>query len=149
MPFLSNDFDISAFSLSEIIAKSFQSSVLGCLIYIASAFLYSSNSSSSIKKSYVCCFTWGSKLKTLFVVFLEIWSFAFNLLSIKRSGVGSIISIIFLFFWSAASFDASSWSLFNSKDALRNSAFILSLSVFISFFVKSGGGLSGGGGVVA
>ena len=53
MSVLSNDFDISAFPLSGIITKSFQSSVLGCLIPIVSGFLYSPNSSSSIQKSLV------------------------------------------------------------------------------------------------
>ena len=62
---LSNDFDISAFSLSAIIAKSFQSSVLGCLILIVSGFLYSSNSSSSIKESSV----FGTVCSVIFGIF--------------------------------------------------------------------------------
>ena len=53
MSVLSNDFDISDFSLSGIITKSFRSSVLDCLIFIVSGFLYSSNSSSAMKKSSV------------------------------------------------------------------------------------------------
>ena len=68
MSVLCNDFDISPFSLSEIITKSFWWSGLGCLMLIASGFLHSSNSLSLIKKSSVfgtvCSgifgiFTWG------------------------------------------------------------------------------------------
>ena len=81
MSVLINDFDILAFSLSGIITKSFRSSVLGCLILIVSGFLYSSNSSSSIKKSSVfgtvCSgifglFSWGvvSKIGSV-LIFLQ------------------------------------------------------------------------------
>ena len=59
MSVLNNDFDISAFSLSGIITKSFQPSVLGCLMLFVSGFLYSSNSLSSIKKSSVFETVWS------------------------------------------------------------------------------------------
>ena len=50
---LRNDFDILSFSLSGIITKSFQSSVLSCLMLFVLGFFYSSISSSSIKESSV------------------------------------------------------------------------------------------------
>ena len=47
--------------------------------------------------------------------------------------------IIFLFFWSADSFAASSSSLLISKDVLINPSFALFSSISISFSVNNGG----------
>ena len=79
MSVLNNDFDISAFSLSGIITKPFQSSMLGCLIVLVSGFSYSSNLSLSIRNIF---HFWNSLFRNIWNIFMECcfkYWFCFNL----------------------------------------------------------------------